>query len=568
MSSREKAIVTNFWSKVLKSEETVKSVSRVVIESNKPVHFTINQQDAFSMNINLMDACLTGTGDLMIVEDGLIQQIEVIQEKVDFTKVMLQAEYPLTCTVKKEDGVPAKIIIDFDRTGLANFYCERKIIIDPGHGGKDTGARGPINLLEKHIVLEVAGYLENLFRQAGAKVHLTRNTDTYVPEAQRLQKTQRADIFLSLHTFGANQRQIAGTRTLYHPASGESSNLGKLIHAAILKKVGLFDRGLVADVHVATRPPHIPSVWIELVTISNPVEEGWLRDPVFKKRLAESIFNGVTRYFYQQTVAERLRNVITIHPGNHCLNHESAGFHPGSLDNHAFPSNTHITRQNEHKKENAKKTWLQRIPLRTHLLSEKDDIVEVITIYTRGIAEPGDMIAVSESVVAITQGRIVLPEEIIPGMLANFLCRFPGKDGSLATPHAMQVAINEVGRNKILLGALAAGFGKMVCRKGDFYRVAGRDLSLIDDIAGTMPPYDKHIVLGPKNSHEVVSKIKEATGIDALVVDVNNARCVDIIATTAQIDPEVIRQSLLDNPFGNNDQRTPIVVIKAAEIHP
>jgi hypothetical protein len=203
--------------------------------------------------------------------------------------------------------------------------------------------------------------------------------------------------------------------------------------------------------------------------------------------------------------------------------------------------------------------------VRTHLLSEQDDIVEVIARYTQDIAEPGDFIAVSDSVVAITQGRVVLPEKIKPGVLANLLCRFPGKDGSLATPQAMQVAINEVGNNKIILGAIAAGFGKMINRKGDFYRVAGRELTLIDDIAGTMPPYDKHIVLGPKNSQEVVDRIKEATGIDALVVDVNNARCVDVLATTAQIDLEILKRSLLDNPFGNNDQQTPIVVIKMRE---
>jgi len=203
-----------------------------------------------------------------------------------------------------------------------------------------------------------------------------------------------------------------------------------------------------------------------------------------------------------------------------------------------------------------------RIPLRTHILTARDDLVSVVRRYASDLAEPGDVIAISETAVAITQGRAVLSRAVRYGWLARFLSRFPDPEGSLATPQAMQVAINEAGVWRILAGCVAAAVGRLLGRRGYFFLVAGRDLARIDDVAGTMWPFETYIVLGPKEPHKVVHQIKEATGIDALIADVNDARCVDILATTSRLDPQLLVESLRDNPFGNDDQQTPMVILK------
>ncbi|OAT85910.1 F420-0:Gamma-glutamyl ligase [Desulfotomaculum copahuensis] len=202
------------------------------------------------------------------------------------------------------------------------------------------------------------------------------------------------------------------------------------------------------------------------------------------------------------------------------------------------------------------------VPIRTHVISAEDDIVELAGRYTEGVAEPGDVIALAESVVAITQQRAVLPQDVRPGLLARFLCRFPGKHGSLATPPAMQLAIREVGTIRILLGCAAAATGRLVGKRGLFYRVAGQELALIDDVAGTMWPYEKHIILGPRKPDQIVDRIRRATGADAVIADVNDIKCVDILAASNPESGRIARESLRDNPFGNDDQQTPIVVIK------
>ena len=138
-------------------------------------------------------------------------------------------------------------------------------------------------------------------------------------------------------------------------------------------------------------------------------------------------------------------------------------------------------------------------------------------------------------------------------------------EGSLAAPPSIQVAIEEVGTARFLLGVAAAGLGRLVGRRGDFFRVAGRELALIDDFAGTMWPFDRHIVLGPRNTQEVVDRIKKVTGVEAIITDINDIGKVDILAATDGVDVDEVANYLKDNPHGNDDQQTPIVVLVSSE---
>ncbi|MGE5485785.1 MAG: coenzyme F420-0:L-glutamate ligase [Ignavibacteriales bacterium] len=203
-----------------------------------------------------------------------------------------------------------------------------------------------------------------------------------------------------------------------------------------------------------------------------------------------------------------------------------------------------------------------RVPLRTHLLSEKDDIVEVVARYVAGVADPGDVVTVCESAVAISQGRAILSRSVRARWLARFLCKFPRKHGSLATPQAMQLAIDEAGAFRIIAAAVAGGLGRLVGVNGLFFRVAGAGIAAIDDIAGTLYPFDEHVVLGPRNPQVVASAIKDRTHLEACIVDVNDLGCVDFLAATDGMDRGAVATALADNPAGNDDEQTPIVLLK------
>lgn len=202
------------------------------------------------------------------------------------------------------------------------------------------------------------------------------------------------------------------------------------------------------------------------------------------------------------------------------------------------------------------------IAIRTHIITEKDDIVDVVERYALPVAEPGDIIVIAESPVAISQGRAVLSSSVRSSFLARLLSKFPHKDGSLATPAAMQVAIDEAGTFRVLLGATAAALGKLVGRKGDFYRVAGRDLAKIDDIAGTLPPFDRYIVPGPKDPQRVTDHIYSKFRIATVIADINDIKCVDILAVSGEVIGAQVIKILQENPLGNDDQQTPLVILK------
>ena len=81
-------------------------------------------------------------------------------------------------------------------------------------------------------------------------------------------------------------------------------------------------------------------------------------------------------------------------------------------------------------------------------------------------------------------------------------------------------------------------------------------------MTGTLPPYDQFIVLGPESPQQVVDEIRRETGLEAAIVDVNDLRAVKILSATSGVDKDVLTQALIDNPAGNADEQTPLVLVR------
>lgn len=204
-----------------------------------------------------------------------------------------------------------------------------------------------------------------------------------------------------------------------------------------------------------------------------------------------------------------------------------------------------------------------RVPIKTHIVTEKDDIVEVVRRYTKDDASPGDVIAIAESVAAIAEGRAVSVETIEASSIAAFLSRFVSdKTAPLGSPQGMQVAIDEVGLGKIFMGLFGGVYDRLTGGKGSFYRIAGAQTALIDDMSGGMPPYDHHVIKGPRDPDGLARRIKEKLGIDACIVDANDMQVAWVVGASDGVDRKALESFLSDNPAGNEDQQTPIVVVK------
>lgn len=201
-------------------------------------------------------------------------------------------------------------------------------------------------------------------------------------------------------------------------------------------------------------------------------------------------------------------------------------------------------------------------PIPTHLLMPGEDIIEVVSRYTKDIAQPGDIIALAESPVAIMQGRLAYCEDIEPRYLARKLNWLFGMNSSLSSVYSLEIAFREVGVAKILLGMCAAVIGKFTGKAGEFYRVTGRKVAVIDDCTGTLPPFDKHVVLCPARVQQLCDEIRQRTGLDATIVDANDLGKVDVLAISDPTRKAEVVEALKPNPQGNAGEMTPLVLIR------
>jgi N-acetylmuramoyl-L-alanine amidase len=215
-----------------------------------------------------------------------------------------------------------------------------KIVIDPGHGGHDTGTIGPNGLEEKDLVLDVGRRLGKLLEaRLGAEVVYTRKNDTFIPLETRtaIANQARADLFVSIHANASHDADARGVETYYlnftsspealDVAARENAVSEKSIYELrdLVKKIALKDkieesREFAGDVQealhsgLAAKTPAIrdrgvkkapfivliganmPSILAEISFVSNPTDEHHLETAEYRQRIAESLYRGIAKY--------------------------------------------------------------------------------------------------------------------------------------------------------------------------------------------------------------------------------------------------------------------------------
>ncbi|MFM7548109.1 MAG: F420-0:Gamma-glutamyl ligase [Cyanobacteriota bacterium] len=204
------------------------------------------------------------------------------------------------------------------------------------------------------------------------------------------------------------------------------------------------------------------------------------------------------------------------------------------------------------------------LPIRTHLLGVLDDPAEVLAHYAGPVLQPGDVLTIGETPLAVIQGRYHHPETVEPSWLARLLCRVFHPTSSLASACGLQSLIDVVGPARVLLAWLVGTALKLVGLKGWFYRLAGDQARLIDDITGTTPPYDQTIVLGPDQPAAFCDAMATQLGVAVAVVDVNDLGRVKVLAASQGCDQGLLQRALKPNPAGNANERTPLVLVRPA----
>ncbi len=217
----------------------------------------------------------------------------------------------------------------------------QRLVLDPGHGGKDPGAVGRVGTLEKTIVLDVTLRLKKKLEAQGFEVLLTRSKDEYVSLSDRSEfaNSSRADVFVSIHANAAPNRQACGFETYFlseaktdweravaarenaaleferTDSTGmgdeleliladlaqnefltESSELAALIQEKTVPHARIKNRGVRQANFFVLRNNYMPAVLVECGFLSNRSEEKLLRNPNHRERLAEGICRGIVEF--------------------------------------------------------------------------------------------------------------------------------------------------------------------------------------------------------------------------------------------------------------------------------
>jgi N-acetylmuramoyl-L-alanine amidase len=215
-----------------------------------------------------------------------------------------------------------------------------KIVIDPGHGGHDTGTIGPNGLEEKDLVLDVSRRLGRLLQtRLGAEVIYTRKDDTFIPLETRtaIANEEGADLFVSVHANSSHDPDARGVETYYlnftsspdalEVAARENAVSEKSIHELqdLVKKIALKekidesqefagdvqsslhsglaaknpgerDRGVKKAPFIVLIGANMPSILAEISFVSNPGDERRLETADYRQKIAESLYRGIAKY--------------------------------------------------------------------------------------------------------------------------------------------------------------------------------------------------------------------------------------------------------------------------------
>ena len=200
------------------------------------------------------------------------------------------------------------LVLEVNNAFTSPDLAGKRIAVDPGHGGPDTGAVGPTGLTEKEVNLSICLNLRERLEAAGAEVVMTRYTDTAVsPGADtsgeleaRVQASEaaRADVFVSVHNNavgGGDPRRAAGTETYYWTPM--SHVLATNLQRELVGGLGTRDRFVSWQRFYVLRSFDCPRALVECAFLSNPDEEKKLKKPSFLADAAHGIVQGLRAYF-------------------------------------------------------------------------------------------------------------------------------------------------------------------------------------------------------------------------------------------------------------------------------
>ncbi|EPS0855733.1 N-acetylmuramoyl-L-alanine amidase [Listeria monocytogenes] len=236
--------------------------------------------------------------------DGAV--IEKANSGQGFAIQGVQSDWYKIRTTSGEEGYVANWVVDVSDKGQTSSprskttkLSEATIVIDPGHGGNDPGAKGANGTIEKEMTLKTAKQLKQKLESRGAKVILTRNSDKYVSLKGRtnIAAENNADVFISIHfdSLEDTSKGVSGQTTYYYDNSDKS--LAESINTTLGKDLPTSNRGARVGDYYVVRENSQPAVLLELGYLSSAKDERNINSASYRSQIADSVTDGLANYF-------------------------------------------------------------------------------------------------------------------------------------------------------------------------------------------------------------------------------------------------------------------------------
>lgn len=212
-----------------------------------------------------------------------------------------------------------------------------------------------------------------------------------------------------------------------------------------------------------------------------------------------------------------------------------------------------------------------RLPVKTRLITTKDDLMQLLEEYVRPHLQPGDILFVSEKIVCICQGRIIHRDAVKTGWLARFLSKkvrnYAGTPQFRGLGHgtapAMQLLIEEAGYLRVLFAAAVSALTRNLI-PGAFYYLIGKQAKSIDcPMSWTIDEFKEYAKMAPKDPNGVARQIQERFGVETVIIDANYRGAFSLGKSSA-ISERFVEELLKDNPAGQDSEMTPFLIIRKA----
>ncbi len=345
--------------------ELVGTATRVTMDVTPRAMYAVTQEPrrlVVKFEAEALDATTSASGI------GMVEQI-TLAEPASVILSLAPGHGPFRATTVPVDAASSRVVIDVMPSGSAapppspsqvpqqqapegagtaaapplampSAPALRTIVLDPGHGGDEMGARGPAGTLEKDVTLDVAKRLKaSVEGRLGVRVLLTREEDRVVPHDERasLANNNKADLFISLHANASPRREARGAEVFYLSLEGfsqEARQAAEAPESRTLPQVGGGSRdiqlilwemaqarhlaesavfaGLVEEefrkrIEMSPRPiqqapfrvlvaANMPAILVEMAFISNPEQETLLTSDTFKNQVVQALLEAIIRY--------------------------------------------------------------------------------------------------------------------------------------------------------------------------------------------------------------------------------------------------------------------------------